>query len=104
MHDNDKLTLFENPKVEQTEMSSKCLYCIINLIQSHKEFHVQKKLIKENNINLVTVGFAFIGNMIKGDEFFVQDSLDKYYSTCNLLFESQNFPIGAKFISNGETL
>ena len=52
--DNDKLALFENPKVEQTEMSSKCLYCIINLIQSHMEFHVQKKLIKENNINLVT--------------------------------------------------
>ena len=104
MLDNDKLALFENPKVEQTEMSSKCLYCIINLIQSHKEFHVQKKLIKENNINLVTVGFAFIGNMIKADEFFVQDSLDKCYSTCNLLFQSQNFPIGTKFISNGETL
>ena len=71
MLDNDKLALFENPKVEQTEMSSKCLYCIINLIQSYMEFHVQKKLIKENNINLVTVGFAFIGNMIKADEFFV---------------------------------
>ena len=65
MLDNDKLALFENPKVEQTEMSSKCLYCIINLIQSHMEFHVQKKLIKEN---------AFIGNMIKADEFFVQES------------------------------
>ena len=104
MLDNDKLALFENPKVEQTEISCKCLYCIINLIQSHMEFHVQKKLIKENNINLVTAGFAFIGNMIKADEFFVQDSLDKYYSTCNLLFQSQNFPIGAKFISNGEIL
>ena len=104
MLDNDKLALFENPKVEQTEMSSKCLYCIINLIQSHVEFHMQKKLIKENNINLVTAGFTFIGKMIKVDEFFVQDSFDKYYSTCNLLFQSQNFPIGAKFISNGETL
>ena len=97
MLDNDKLALFENPKVEQTEMSSKCLYCIINLIQSQMEFHVQKKLIKENNIHLVTVGFEFIGNMIK-------NSLDKYYSTCNLLLQSQNFPIVAKFISNGETL
>ena len=104
MLDNDKLALFENPKVEKTEISSKCLYCIINLIHFHMEFHVQKKLIKKNNINLVTVGFAFIGNMIKADEFFVRDSLDKYYSTCNLLFESRNFPIGAKFISNGETL
>ena len=104
MLDNDKLALFDNPKVEQTEMSSKCLYCIINIIQSHKEFHVQKKLIKENNINLVTVGSAFIGSMIKADEFFVQDSLDKCYSTCNLLFQSQNFLISAKFISNGETL
>ena len=104
MLDNDKLALFENPKVEQTEMSSKCLYRMITLNQSHMEFHVQKKLIKENNINLVTVGFAFIGNKIKADEFFVQDSLDKYHSTCNLLFQSQNFPIGAKFISNGETL
>ena len=104
MLDNDKLALFDNPKVEQTEMSSKCLYCIINIIQSHKEFHMQKKLIKENNINLVTVGSAFIGSMIKADEFFVQDSLDKCYSTCNLLFQSQNFPISAKFISNGETL
>ena len=71
---------------------------------SHMEIHVQKKLIKENNINLVTAGFTFIGKMIKADEFFVQDSLDKYYSTCNLLFQSQNFPIGAKFISNGEAL
>ena len=104
MLDNDELTLFDNPKVEQTEMSSKCLYCIINLIQSHMEIHVQKKLIKENNINLVTGGSAFIGNMIKADEFFVQDNLDKCYSTCNLLFQSQNFHIGAKFISHGETL
>ena len=104
MLDNDKLALFENPKVEQTEMSSKCLYCITNLIQSHMEFHVQKKLIKKNNINLVTVGFAFIGKMIRADEFFVQDNLDNYYSTCNLLFESQKFPVGTKFISNGETL
>ena len=53
MLDNDKLALFENPKVEQTEMSSKRLYSIINLIQSHMEFHMQKKLIKENNINLM---------------------------------------------------
>ena len=102
--DNGKLALFENPKVEQTEMSSKCLCWIINLIQSHMEFHVQKKLIKDNNINLVAVGFAFIGKMIKADEFFVQDSLDKYYSTCDLLFQSLNFPIGVTFISNGETL
>ena len=85
-------------------MSSKCLCCIINLIQSHMEFHVQKKLIKDNNINVVAVGFAFIGKLVKADEFFVQDSLDKYYSTCNLLFQSQNFLILAKFISNGETL
>ena len=42
--------------------------------------------------------------MIKADEVFVQDSLDKHYSICNLLFQSQKFPIGAKFISNGETL
>ena len=89
---NDKLALFEKPKVEQTEMSSKCLHCIINLIQSHMEIHVPKKLIKENNINLVTVGFAFMGNVIKADDFLVQGSLDKYYSTCNLLFQSQNFP------------
>ena len=59
--DNDKLALFENPKVEYTEMSSKCLCCITNLIQSLMEFHVQKKLIKNNNINLVAVGFAFYG-------------------------------------------
>ena len=85
-------------------MSSKCLCCIINLIQSHMEFHVQKKLIKDNIINVVAVGFTFIGRMIKAGEFFVQDSLDKYYSTCSLLFQSQNVPIGAKFISNGETL
>ena len=65
--DNDKVALFENPKVEQTEMSSKCLCCIINLIQPHREFHVQKKLIKENSINLVAVGFAFIGRMMKAD-------------------------------------
>ena len=104
MLDNDKLALFENPEVEQTEMSSKCLCCIKNLIQSHMELHVQKKLIKDNNINLVAVGFAFIGKMIKADEFFVQGSLDRYYSTCNLLFQSQNFPIGAKFISDEETL
>ena len=71
---------------------------------SHMELHMQKKLIKENKINLVTAGFTFIGKMTKADEFFVQDSFDKYYSTWNLLFQSQNFPIGAKFISNGETL
>ena len=70
MLDNDKLALFENPAVEQTEMSSKCLRCIIHLIQSHIEFHVQKKLMKDNNTNLVAAGFAFIGNVIKADEFF----------------------------------
>ena len=50
-------------------MSSKYMYCIIKLMQSHMEFHVQKKLIKENNLNLVTVGFAFIGKMIEAGEF-----------------------------------
>ena len=74
MLDNDKLALFENPNVEQTEMSSKCLYCIINLIQSHMEFHVQKKLIKENNINLVAVGYTFIGNIIKAEFFCTRQS------------------------------
>ena len=51
----DTLALFENPKVEQTEMSNKCLCCTTNLIQSHMEFHVQKKLIKNNNMSLVAV-------------------------------------------------
>ena len=79
MLDNDKLALFGNPKMEYTEMSKKCLCCITNLIQSHMEFHVQKKLMKNNNINLVAVGFASISKMIKANEFFVQDSLDKHY-------------------------
>ena len=76
----------------KNEYHCRC-FTITNLIQSHMEFHVLKKLIKDNNINLVAVGFAFIGKMIKADEFFVQDILDKYYSTC-LLFQCQNFPIG----------
>ena len=45
-----------------------------------------------------------MGKMMKADEFFVQDSPDNHYSICNVLFQSQKFPIGAKFISNGETL
>ena len=97
MLDNDKLALFENPKVEQIEMSSRCLCCIVNLMQSHMECHVQKKLIKDNNINLVAVGFAFIGKMIKADEF-------SYETVLINIIPHVNCPIGAKFISNGETL
>ena len=67
MFDNDKLALFENPKVECTEMSYKCLCCITNLIQCHMEFHV--KLIKNNNMSLVAVSFVFIGKIIKANEF-----------------------------------
>ena len=74
MLDNDKLALFENPKMEQTKMSYKCLCCTTNLIQFHMEFHMQEKLIKSNNMSLVAVSFAFIGKMIKVIEFFVQSS------------------------------
>ena len=88
--DNDTLALFENPKVEQTEMSYKCLRCTTNLIQSHMEFHVQKKLIKDDDVGLVAVSFAFIGKMIKAIEYFVQESLHKHYSICKLPFLSQD--------------
>ena len=55
MLDNDKLTLFENPNVEQTENVQQ-MSVLLNKSHpvSHMEIHVQKKLIKENNINLVT--------------------------------------------------
>ena len=103
MLDKDTLALFENPKVEQTEMSYKCLCCTTNLIQSHIEFRVQKKLIKNNSMSLVAVSFAFIGKMIKAIEFFVQNSLHKHYSICKPPFLSQNSPICAKFFNNDET-
>ena len=77
--DKDTHALFENPKVEQTEMSYKYLCCATKSYQSHMEFHVQKKLIENNNMSLVAVSFAFIGKMIKAIEFFVQDSVHKHY-------------------------
>ena len=101
--DNDTLALVENPKVEQTEMSYKYLCCTTYLIQSHMEFHVQKKLIKNNNMSLVAVSFAFIGKMIKAIEYFVQDSLHRHYSICKPPFLSQDLPICAKFFNNDET-
>ena len=103
MLDNDTLALFENPKGEQMENSYKCLRCTTNLIQSHMEFHVQKKLIKSNNISLVAASFAFRGKMITAIEFFVQDSLHKYYFIWKPQFLSQNSPIGAKLFINDET-
>ena len=50
-------------------MSSKFLCCTTNLIQSHMdvEFHVQKKLTENNSINIIAVGFAFMGKIIKAD-------------------------------------
>ena len=103
MLDKDTLALFENPKVEQTEMSYKCLYCTTKCYQSHMEFHVQKKLINNNNTSLVVVSFAFTGKLIKAVEFFVQDSLYKHYSMCKPQFLNQNSPIGAKFFNNDES-
>ena len=86
-------------------MSYKYLCCTTNLIQSHMEFHVQKKLIKNNNMSLDAVSFAFIGKMIKAIEFFVQNSLHKHYSIRKRKppFLSQNPSIGAKFFNNDET-
>ena len=101
--DNDTLALVENPKVEQTEISYKYLCCTTNLIQSNMEFHVQKKLIKNNNMSLVAVSFAFIGKMIKSIEFFVQNSLYKHCFMCKPPFLSQDPPICAKFFDNNET-
>ena len=65
---------------------------------------MQKKLIKENNINLVTVGFAFIGNMIKADEFLYKTVLINIIPHVTSYFKARTSPFGAKFISNGETL
>ena len=55
-------------------------------------------------MNLAAVSFAFIGKITKANEFFVQDSLDKLIPYVNLLFLGQKFAIGAKDISNEETL
>ena len=99
MLDKDTLALFKTPKVEQAEMSYKCLCCTTNRIQSHMEFHVQKKLIKNNNTSLVAVSVAFIGKMIKAIEFFVQNSLHKNYFICKPPFLSQNPSICEKFFN-----
>ena len=74
MLDKDTLALFENPKVEQTEMSYKCLCCTANLIQSYMEFQVQKKLVKNNNMSLVAE-LRIYRQEDKALEFFVQDRL-----------------------------
>ena len=75
-----------------------------NLILSHVELHVQKKFIKDNNMSLGSVSFAFIGKMIKAVEYFVRDSLHKHYSMCKPPFLSQKSRIGVKFLNNEETL
>ena len=85
-------------------ISYKYVCCITNLIQSHMEFHVQKKPIKNNNKNLVAVSFAFIGKIIKRNKFFVRDSLDNHFFTCKPRISRPNFPIHAKLISNEGTL
>ena len=68
--------------MKYAELSYKCLCFVTNLVQSHVEFYVRKKLSKNNNMNLAAVSFVFIGKITKANEFFVQDSLDKHYSIC----------------------
>ena len=55
-------------------------FLLLEIWISHAEFHVQKKLTKNNNMNLLAVSFALIGEKIKADELFMQNFLDKRYS------------------------
>ena len=65
------------------------------------EFHVQKKVIKSNNMKLVMKSFAFIRkNDKQAGEFVVHKVFMKIIRIETLPLSGQKFLIGPKYISN----